>query len=348
MERSSRRTLVRARARMARGRLRRRSAWGQVAVLAAVATLASIALPSGIGSAARAGTPPSLSTLVARANKLSNEIDSLSQQYDGLKIQLAQARGEVTIARNAARRDDKLVVAGEAAVGAIAAQGYMAGGLNPALQLLQSNNPQALLNQASIMVQLQGENRTKISAVTAAAAAARRALAAAAQEERQAAQLSAAMKTKVAAIQKRENVLNSAAFSKAMQIYQQTGKYPEIQPTGDSIGAQALRFALSRIGDPYVWAAAGPDEFDCSGLVMWAYGKVGISLEHFTGDQWNEGEHVSRSELQPGDLVFFFQDISHVGMYLGNGLMVDAPSAGQDVQIQPVFWSAYVGAVRIA
>ncbi len=80
---------------------------------------------------------------------------------------------------------------------------------------------------------------------------------------------------------------------------------------------------------------------------MWAYAHVGISLAHYTGDQWNEGEHISRSQLQPGDLVFFFPDIGHVGMYVGNGLMVDAPDFGQPVQVQPVFWSAFVGAVRI-
>jgi cell wall-associated NlpC family hydrolase len=80
---------------------------------------------------------------------------------------------------------------------------------------------------------------------------------------------------------------------------------------------------------------------------MWAYAQVGISLPHFTGNQWNSGVHVSRSQLEPGDLVFFFPDISHVGLYVGNGLMLDAPTFGQPVQIQPIFWSAYVGAVRI-
>jgi cell wall-associated NlpC family hydrolase len=97
-----------------------------------------------------------------------------------------------------------------------------------------------------------------------------------------------------------------------------------------------------------VWGAAGPSSFDCSGLVMWAYEQVGISLEHFTGDQWNEGQHISKSQLEPGDLVFFFPDIGHVGMYVGNGLMVDAPTFGQVVQVQPVLWNDYVGAVRIA
>src|ERR1019366_957274 len=83
------------------------------------------------------------------------------------------------------------------------------------------------------------------------------------------------------------------------------------------------------------------------GLVMWAYAQVGISLEHYTGDQWDEGQHIPRSQLEPGDLVFFFPDIGHVGLYVGNGMMVDAPTFGQPVQVQPVFWSAYVGAVRI-
>jgi cell wall-associated NlpC family hydrolase len=198
------------------------------------------------------------------------------------------------------------------------------------------------------MMQLQQENGSKINEVQAAEAAAKRALLTAAQAERQAARLSAAMRAKVALIQKKENVLNSAAYAKAMEIYQKTGKYPYTAPAGNSIGAQALRFALTRIGDQYVWGAAGPNQFDCSGLVMWAYAQVGISLQHFTGLQWNEGEHISRSQLRPGDLVFFFADLGHVGMYIGNGMMVNAPTFGQPVQVAPVFWSAFVGAVRIA
>jgi cell wall-associated NlpC family hydrolase len=80
---------------------------------------------------------------------------------------------------------------------------------------------------------------------------------------------------------------------------------------------------------------------------MWAYAKVGISLPHFTGDQWNMGVHVGRNQLQPGDLVFFYADLGHVGLYIGNGLMVDAPDFGEDVQVQRVMWDVYAGAVRI-
>jgi cell wall-associated NlpC family hydrolase len=134
-----------------------------------------------------------------------------------------------------------------------------------------------------------------------------------------------------------------------MAVFDQTGSYPNlVLPEATNVGTTALRAALTQRGKPYVWGAAGPDSYDCSGLVMWAFAQEGIELPHYTGDQWNSGMHVSRADLEPGDLVFFFPDISHVGLYIGNGLMVDAPSTGQVVQVQPVFWDEYVGAVRIA
>jgi peptidoglycan DL-endopeptidase CwlO len=324
-----------------------RRAWGRVGILVSAATLISFALPSGIGSAAPAGPPKSLQQLVAEANVLSNQIDELGQQYDALKIQLTEAREEAAIAKQTAQRDQQALGAGQAQVGQIAAEGYMMGGLDPTIEMLQAQNPQQLLNRASIMLQLQYQQGGTMSLLQSAEDAADRAKQISTQAETQAATLSAAMSKKVSQIQAKENVLNSSAFSQALAVFDQTGQYPNIQVSGDTVGEQALRFALTRIGDPYVWGGAGPDDFDCSGLVMWAYAQVGISLEHFTGDQWNEGEHISRSQLEPGDLVFFFADISHVGMYIGNGMMVDAPTFGQDVQIQPVMWNVYVGAVRI-
>jgi cell wall-associated NlpC family hydrolase len=114
----------------------------------------------------------------------------------------------------------------------------------------------------------------------------------------------------------------------------------------------ALHDAESQIGKPYEWGAAGPDRYDCSGLVMWSYGRVGVHLDHWTGDQWNEGAHVSRSALRPGDLVFFAYNTSdpstihHVGMYVGNGQMVDAPFTGADVRYDSAYRSDYIGAVR--
>jgi cell wall-associated NlpC family hydrolase len=305
------------------------------------------ALFPGATAQASPSSGPTLKQIEAKANKLSEQIDNLSEQYDGLQIQLTQARQEVKIARENATRDAQLLGTDRAYINAIAVNNYMTGGLNPTLQLLQSTTPQAMLDRASIITQLQHEAGAKVNLVATAQVAAQRAQAAANQEEQRAVQLKATMAKTVAKIQARENVLNSQAFAQAAAIFQQTGHYPITSVQGNSIGVQALNHALTRIGDPYVWAAAGPSEFDCSGLVMWAYDQVGVHLLHFTGDQWNEGEHIPRSELEPGDLVFFYAAISHVGLYVGNGLMVDAPSAGQDVQIQPIDWANFVGAVRI-
>ena len=160
--------------------------------------------------------------------------------------------------------------------------------------------------------------------------------------------LQAQMNTKKEAIDAEIDQVNSAAMTQAMAIFTQTGQYPDITiPTANTVGAQALQAALSRRGDPYVWGAAGPSAFDCSGLVVWAFAQEGITLPHYTGDQWNSGVHVPRADLEPGDLVFFFPDISHVGIYLGNGLMVDAPDFGETVHVEPVYWAYFVGAVRI-
>jgi len=155
------------------------------------------------------------------------------------------------------------------------------------------------------------------------------------------------MNIKKKSIDAKIDVVNSAAMKQAMAIFTQTGQYPDITiPTANTVGAQALQAALTKRGDPYVWGAAGPSAFDCSGLVVWSYGQIGIHLEHFTGDLWNEGVHVSRSELEPGDLLFFY-GLDHVGIYIGGNEMVDAPDFGQDVMVQQIDWGAYNGAVRI-
>lgn len=107
-------------------------------------------------------------------------------------------------------------------------------------------------------------------------------------------------------------------------------------PSDPSIAMVAIRAAMTKLGQPYVWAAAGPDTFDCSGLVRWAFGKAGLPLLHFTGFQWNEGRLVAPRDVLPGDLVLFYRDVSHVGIYLGAGWMVNAPFTGQYVNVVPV------------
>jgi cell wall-associated NlpC family hydrolase len=316
-------------------------------VIGAVA-LFSLVLPGGIGGAAPGQPAPSLKDLVARARVLSNEINSLNEQYNGLRIQLEQARTESRVAALTYVQDASRLGAGKLAVGQLAAQSYMTGGLATPLELLTTSTAGTLISRAAFMQVLQQENGDQVSAIAQGVAAAQRARESAEQQTKRAEQLTAEMASKRRQAQAKITILNSSVFKKAMQVFNQTGNYPNIRiPTANTIGAQALRWALSRRGSAYVWGAAGPHAFDCSGLVMWAYAQVGISLPHFTGAQWNMGIHVGRGQLQPGDLVFFYPDIGHVGLYLGNGLMVDAPDFGEVVQVQPVTWAYYVGAVRI-
>ena len=144
-----------------------------------------------------------------------------------------------------------------------------------------------------------------------------------------------------------------------------------VPPGGTSISTPAQRqgaiaFAESQIGVWYRWAGAGEvgptvtstgvqnvPAYDCSGLTMRAYQAVGISLAHYTGAQWDDGLHVSQAQLQPGDLVFFATNtndpstIHHVGIYIGNGQMIDAPATGEQIGIHNAFRPDYIGAVQL-
>jgi len=322
--------------------------WGRTATVIGAAALFSVVLPGGIGGAAPGQPAPSLKDLVARARVLSNEINSLNEQYNGLRIQLSQAQTEATVAKQTYVQDASRLGAGKLAVGQLAAQSYMNGGLATPLELLTTSTADMLISRAAFMQVLQQENGDQVSQIAQAVAAAQRAQQSAEQQTKRAKQLTAQMAEKQRQAQAKINTLNSSVFKKAMQVFNRTGNYPNFKmPTANTIGAQALRWALRVRGSPYVWGAAGPHAFDCSGLVLWAYAHVGISLPHLAAAQYNMGVHVGRNQLQPGDLVFFYSDIGHVGLYIGNGLMVDAPDFGEVVQVQQVTWPAYVGAVRI-
>ncbi|MBW8736243.1 MAG: C40 family peptidase [Streptomyces turgidiscabies] len=101
---------------------------------------------------------------------------------------------------------------------------------------------------------------------------------------------------------------------------------------------KALAFARAQVGKPYVWGAAGPDSYDCSGLTQAAWRAAGVTLPRTTYDQVNAGTTVALSDIQPGDLVFFYDDISHVGLYIGNGMMIHAPKPGAYVREESIFY----------
>ncbi len=124
---------------------------------------------------------------------------------------------------------------------------------------------------------------------------------------------------------------------------------PPPPPPSTSEAQIAIYYARSVIGTKYVWGSADPNVgFDCSGLTMWAWAHAGVSLPHSSAAQYAILPHVSRDQLAPGDLLFFYTPVSHVSMYLGGGMMIDAshPGPGGGVQIRPVYWQFYTGAGR--
>ncbi len=116
--------------------------------------------------------------------------------------------------------------------------------------------------------------------------------------------------------------------------------------TGSSKGAKALAYAKAQLGEPYGRSGAGPSSWDCSGLTMMAWGSVGVSLPHSSRQQFSRGRPVAKSDLQSGDLVFFYSDIHHVGLYAGNGQVIHAPRPGKSVEYIKMSYMPYAGARR--
>ena len=101
-------------------------------------------------------------------------------------------------------------------------------------------------------------------------------------------------------------------------------------------GVAAVQAALTRVGSPYSWGGSGPNAFDCSGLVMWAFQQAGISLPHSSQALAHGGQAVDMSEMQPGDVVTYYSDASHAAIYIGDGMMVHASTYGTPVRVAPV------------
>ena len=159
-----------------------------------------------------------------------------------------------------------------------------------------------------------------------------------------------AAEARAAELARQQQLAAAAATALASQSLTPAATTPAAEHYSGNAAQIAIQVAKEQLGKPYVWGAAGPDSFDCSGLTMYAYGKAGIALPHYTGDQWNQGRHVSESELQPGDLIFFEANLGHMGMYLGGGQFIHAPHTGDVVKISPLsdwYQQEYAGAVRL-
>jgi cell wall-associated NlpC family hydrolase len=153
--------------------------------------------------------------------------------------------------------------------------------------------------------------------------------------------------------QQRQAAAAAAAASAAATLAAARGDLGTLPDVPASpLAAAALAFAKAQLGKPYVWGATGPSSYDCSGLTGAAYAAAGLRLPRTAAEQWYAGPHIGLAQLQPGDLLFWANDLAdpstihHVALYAGNGLMVAAPHTGDVVRVQPVYLDGYLGAVR--
>ncbi|NJC85754.1 NlpC/P60 family protein [Planosporangium mesophilum] len=302
-------------------------------VLVAAAT---VALTAVLFPAAHANADPDQGTVEAQIDKAWNELEPLVEQYNRVhgELQANQAR-----AAELQQRILPLQVQVDAAmakVSDIAVQAYKGRGTSTLNALLESGSPATLAQQLSVLNALAHDKRVQISDVTAARdryAADKRVIDdLIAQQRRQDADL-AARKARI-----ESQLANLQALRQQVTTAAATNLRPVACPVEYSggRGGAAAKVACGLIGKPYIWAAAGPYGYDCSGLTLTAWSTAGATLGHYTNWQWQQTKPVNRADLRPGDLVFFFRDLHHVGMYVGGGWMVHAPQTGDVVRMAKI------------
>ncbi|TDB81280.1 peptidoglycan endopeptidase [Micromonospora sp. KC721] len=300
----------------------RRAARRLITVVAAVVVGAGMLV-------APAHAAPTPEEIEAAIDKQWEQLEPTIEQYNKVRAQLKKDRKK---AEELQKKIEPLALQTELAlnrVGDMASRYYMTGPSQEIGALLVNVKPGTLTEQLTYLDRLAAQERKELQVVIDARAkfdAEKQKLdALIAQEVEQERELAA-----------KKNQINAEIKRLQASMPKTTVKVsgcPTINGVVSSAARTAIQVACQQVGDPYVWGATGPNAFDCSGLTQFAYKAAGISLTHFTGAQWNEGKAIPRSEARPGDLVFFFSDLHHVGLYLGGDLMVHAPRAGKPVQV---------------
>ncbi|MEU5364740.1 NlpC/P60 family protein [Streptomyces sp. NPDC005925] len=336
----------------------------RAAVTIALAGAATATVLDGTGHAEPPPTPPPVE---ARVNRLYREAEAATEKYNGAKEQADAAQRRLEDLRDeAARREDRLNTARETLGSAAAAQ-YRAGGLDPALQLALSSHPDRYLDGAEFLERAGvrqraelGRVREQLREVEKLRGAARIELASLKSRQTELKRHRATVTGKLGEARRllsrltaRERARMASASdplpaSRSSAPARTAAPAPPVRPTAvTSRAAAAVAYAYSKIGSPYVWGATGPASFDCSGLTQAAYRAAGVSLPRTTYTQINAGRRVSRAELAPGDLVFFYSGVSHVGIYIGNGRMIHAPRPSSTVRVSPITEMPFAGAARV-
>ncbi len=336
----------------------RPSRWarGRVAAVLVTASLvgAPVLLTSGEASAAKRLT---VTEAAKKVEALREEAEHATESYNAQRERLKSLAVRVAAAKDRLEAQQKRVASARASLGRVLAETYKQGDLE-GLALFLSDDPDAALAQSGVVATLSDRRNAAVRQLRDeedTLAAAKDELVRQQSRIRQTTaslqKLKDTVQAKLAAAEKQLGQLQARDRAAVERLLNGNDARITCEQAGVDFSGRVgkvLRYACAQLGDPYVWAADGPDSFDCSGLTQMAWKAAGVSLPHNAALQSRYGTKVAPREeaLQPGDLVFFHRGITHVGIYIGRGLMLHAPHSGTVVKIAKVRWQNAVAAAR--
>ncbi|MFD5325095.1 NlpC/P60 family protein [Streptomyces sp. NPDC127092] len=329
----------------------------RVTVLTAAAATAATALGAVPAHADPGGATPE--TTRATVDRLFEEAERATEGFNRADEKADRLRRTVSQAQDGLARAQERINRMRGALGSVAGAQYRSGGIDPALALLLSSDPDSYLERASVLDRVtarQGaaldELKHELRRLAQQRAEAGKTLAELERSRNEVARHKRTVERKLAEARRVLASLSAderAGFERASRSGR-AALDEELPPLGDlgpSRAAAAVIAARSAIGRPYVWGATGPSAFDCSGLMVWSYRQAGIALPRTSQAQRNAGRRIPLSQAQPGDLVTYRGDASHVAIYAGNGQVIHAPYPGARVRYDPVNMMSHVTVTRV-
>ncbi len=331
--------------------------------VATVLVSVAVTVPTVASAAPNRPIAPRIQSVQQRLSSLSRQNDQIVEKYNQADNAYHAKKKAAAKAAATFRAAQHRLTTAEQQLSQSAAAQYEGGTYSATGALLSSDSGSNYLDQLDTLSMLSQHNSQVVSSFAAIQEQAKRAktnavnLYAQAEQTRSAlgrqhktTQRQIAKFTKLlASLNAQQRALWAARQGAAISRGAATAMTANAVHASSAQARAAVQFALDQVGKPYVWGAAGPDAYDCSGLTMASWQQGGVSLPHSAADQYNYGHHVSFDQLQPGDLMFFYQPIGHVTIYIGNGMMVSAPEPGEDVKVvaAAAFGSDFVGATRL-
>ena len=306
-------------------------------------------------ASATAQASPTATSLRQKLERLNAQADQAVEQYLQAKLALQQTNSTIASLKGRAGDRRQQLERLKAAIAAQAADTYVHGAGAGIASVLAAGDPNAAFDRIETLSLLARHNSGQLADLDVAEQTYQQGLAALEKVQRQqAAELDRLTKRKaqVERLVGQTKGLLAQLRARAAAQADDGGVDPGLPasaaplPAGEGGVAAVIRYARAQLGKPYVWGADGPDSFDCSGLTMMAWAQAGVSLPHSAAAQSTIGRRVSRSELQPGDLIFRYSPISHVALYVGNGMQIAATHTGSTVKLQDAFWGEIVAYSR--